>query len=455
MLVDELLIPHPDGSVRVRLDERVTVLAGLDAPSRARFADLLVTGLAGAGPATVVVRDDLGRAGRIEPGTDAGSVTAGADPVAEVRRLVVAGPAELGVRHELPTPSLAAERTAIAIAHRQLVRELAAVEAGAAERTRLLAEIGDDDRPDRSDIEPLPTRTPDLDAVAASVGRIDELLRRRREAGDVLERTTAVLLAIDDDPTRPPPPSAGDLRSASGPLANGLLAAVDVVRRVSGTTVEAGIDRRRAEVDAHIALGRARADIDQARAAAQAELHECDRELSALARSADVPVGVEGPGAALTAALAGRRHVAPPTDEADPAARLLARRRASLRARMAELPDDAEVAATRRRLAAVADRLARLEGGPGADVERTRRALLGRVAQLRPDGVTAIAPLVLDEALVGLAPDDLLDLLELVVRVAERTQVVLLTGEPAVATWARHRAAGGQLRLIELARADA
>jgi hypothetical protein len=58
---------------------------------------------------------------------------------------------------------------------------------------------------------------------------------------------------------------------------------------------------------------------------------------------------------------------------------------------------------------------------------------------------------VLDEALVGLAPDDLLDLLDLVIRLAERTQVVLLTGDPAVATWARHRAAAGLVHLIELA----
>jgi hypothetical protein len=456
VLVDELLIPHPAGPVQVRLDERVTVLAGMDAPSRARFADLLTSALAGAGPATVLVRDDLGRPGRIEPGTTAGPGPPDPEAVADVRRIVVVGPAELGVR-TVPDPSVAAERTAVAIAHRQVQRELAAVEAGAAERARLLAEIGDE----RADPPPAPgaaAPAPDLDAVADSALRIDELLLRRREAGDVLERTSAALQAIEDDPTRPAPPSAGDLRIASGPLANGLLAAVDVVRRVSGTVVDAGPDRRRADVDARIALARARADIDRARSEAQGEIHACDRELAALALAAGVPVGAEGPGAALTAALAGRRHqpaVARAAADDDPAARLLARRRAALRARMAELPDDADVAAARRRMAAVADRLARLDGSGPPDVERTRAALLGRIALLRPDGVTAIAPLVLDEALVGLAPDDLLDLLDLVLRVAERTQVVVLTGDPAVATWARHRAAGGQLRLVELARAGA
>jgi len=447
VLVHELLIPHPAGSVQVRFDERVTVLAGLDATARARFAHLLASGLAGVGPATALVRDDQGERGRIVPGTTA------PDAVDEVRRLCVVGPAELGVRHELPTPARAAERTAVAIAHRQLVRELAAVEAGAAERSRLLAEVGlDADDPD----DPAPGPAPDLDAVADAAPRIDELLLRRREAGDLLERTGALLLAVEDDPSLPRSPAAGDLRVAPGPLASGLLAAVDVVRRVGGSTGEAGADRRRVEADARLAVERARAEIDQARAAAQAEIHACDRELAALARSAAVPVGVEGPGAALTAALVDRRHrPVAAEDSEDMATRLVARRRASLRARMAELPDGAEVEATRRRLDAVAERLARLDAEPHVDVQHTRDALLARIARLRPDGVSAIAPLVLDEALVGLAPDDLCDLLDLVVRVSERTQVILLTGEPAIATWARHRAAGGQLRLIELARADA
>jgi hypothetical protein len=455
VLVDELLIPHPEGAVQVRFDERVTVLAGLDPRARERFAHLLASGLAGVGPATVLVRDDLGERGRIEPGTTA------PDAVDEVRRLCVVGAAELGVRHELPPPVVAAERTAVAIAHRQVVRELAAVEAGAAERSRLLAEIGAQPEPAATDAPEgaggtRPAATPDLDAVAASAPRIDELLARRRSAGDLLERTTALLRSVADDPTRPSPPAAGDLRIDAGALATQLLAAVDVVRRVSGATADVGTDRRRAETDARLALARARAEIDQARATAEAEIRGCDGELAALARSADVVVGPEGPGAALTAALVQRRHVpGDPMQADDMATRLLARRRASLRARMAELPDDAEVAATRRRLDAVADRLARLDAGPGADVERTREALLGRIARLRPDGIAAIAPLVLDEALVGLEPDDLCDLLDLLVRVAERTQVVLLTGDPAIATWARHRSAGGQLRLIDLARVSA
>ncbi|HEX7132946.1 MAG TPA: hypothetical protein VF228_10235 [Iamia sp.] len=453
MLVDELLIPHPTGPVHVPLGERVTVVAGLDGPGRERFAHLLASGLAGVGPASIVVRDDLGQPGRIEPGTTTGS-RAGPDPEAEVRRLMVVGPAELGGGDEQPDPALAAERISVAIAHRQLVRELSAVEAGAAERARLLVEIGDEGHdPEGGWAAVASLRAPDLDAVAASTARIDELLQRRRDAGKVLERTAAVLRSVEDDPTRPPPPAAGDLRIAGGPLATRLLAAVDVVRRVSGSTPTTSADRRRSETDARIALGRAVAEIEQARADAEAEIEACDRELAALARAADVPVGPLGPGAALLEALACRRSQPDGREETDPVVRLLARRRASLRARIAELPDDADLAATRRQLAAVADRLARLEGGGGTDVERTREALLGRIALLRPEGVTAIAPLVLDEALVGLAPDDLLDLLDLLVRVSERTQIVVLTGDPAIATWARYRAARGDVRLIEMARA--
>jgi hypothetical protein len=453
VLVEELLIPHPTGPVHVSLGARVTVLTGLDGPGREHLAHLLASGLAGAGPATVVVRDDLGQPGRIEPGTAAGSLAPRPDAEAELRRRMVVGPAELGGGEDRPDPALAAERTAVAIAHRQLVRELSAVEAGAAERARLLVEIGDEghDPTGRWGVVS-PLRAPDLDGVATSATRIDELLQRRRDARKALERTTAVLRSIDEDPTRPPPPAAGDLRIAGGPLATRVLAALDVVRRVSGSIPTASADHRRAETDARIALARARADVEQARADAEADIEACDHELAALARAADVPIGPEGPGAALIEALAHRRYQRRQPLETDPVVRLLARRRASLRARIAELPDDADLAATRRQLDAVADRLARLESGGVTDVESLREALLARIALLRPDGVTAIAPLVLDEALGGLAPDDLLDLLDLLVRVSERTQIVVLTGDAAIATWARYRAAGGDVLLLEMAR---
>ncbi len=492
MLVDALLIPHPAGSVQVRFDERATVLAGLDAPARARLAHLLTSALAGAGPATVLVRDDLGQAGRIGPGDGTGP---DADAVARVHRRIVVGPADLGLGAD-PDPTEAAARAAVEAAHRQLVDELAVIEAGAARRARHQAELADladptdldaptdsavpadedastdpaepadlaepgdeGDGPDEAD-GAVGGVAPDGDVLATSAARVDELLLRRREAGDVLEQTAAMLRSVEEDPALPPLPSAGDLRpSTSGPLANGLQAARDVLRRVSGATVAPGADRRRAELDAHIALARARAEIDLTRARAQGDIHACDVELAALARSAGLAVGVEGPGAALGQARAERRH-APAAQRraapADPAARVLAHqrahqraeRRATLHQQLADLPDDAEVEAARRRLDAVADHLPGLSG-PRADLERVRTALLGRVALLRPDGVAAVAPLVLDEPFAGLPPDDLLDLLDLAVRLGERAQVVLLTGDPAVATWARHRAAGGHVRLVE------
>ncbi|QYG93964.1 hypothetical protein HC251_17010 [Iamia sp. SCSIO 61187] len=461
VLVDELLIPHPDGPVSLRLDERVTVVTGVDAASRTRLADLLVTGLAGAGPATVLVRDDLGRRGRIEPGTTADDAPAGPEAVAEVARLVVVGPADLGLGDGPPDAAVAAERAAATLAHRELERELATLEAGAAERSRLVAELGGGAGPAGPAAASGDERTPDLEAVAAAAPRIDELLRRRQAAEDTLDRTAAVLRVVDD-PHLPPTPAAGDPRAAGGPLATSVLAALDVVRRVGGRDPDPGrdADRQRAEADARAALDRARGEVERAQAEARAEVGTCDQELTALARAADVTVGADGPGPALTAALGLRRRrgsgPAPQAGEAlpdDPAARLVARRRATLQARLADLPDDAAVTAARRRLDAVADRLARLDDGGGADVDRARAALMRRVAMLRPDGTASVAPLVLDEALVGLAADDLCDLLDLVARLADHTQVVVLSGDPVVGTWARHRAERGELRLVELASA--
>lgn len=462
VLVDALLIPHPDGPVSLRLHERVTVVTGGDAASRSRLADLLVSGLAGAGPATVLVRDDLGQRGRIAPGTSTDHAPARPDAVAEVARLVVVRPADLGLGDVPPDPAVAAERAAATLAQRELVRELATLEAGAAERSRLVAELGGGTGPADRAGDPGAAPMPDLEAVAAAAPRVDALLRRRQAAEDTLDRTAAVLRAVDD-PHLLATPAAGDPRAASGSLATSVLAALDVVRRISGLDVEPGrdADRQRAAADARAALDRARLEVERAQAEARAEVGTCDQELTALARAADVPVGADGPGPALTAALGLRRTLGfgpPPADGDllagdDPAARLLARRRATLQARLADLPDDADVSAARRRLDAVADRLARLDDGRGADLERARGALMRRVALLRPDGIASVAPLVLDEPLVGLAADDLCDLLDLVARLADHTQVVVLSDDPVVGTWAHHRAQVGDVRLVELPRA--
>ena len=59
-------------------------------------------------------------------------------------------------------------------------------------------------------------------------------------------------------------------------------------------------------------------------------------------------------------------------------------------------------------------------------------------------------PLVLDDPLVQLDPTSHHDLLDVLARVSQRTQVVLLTEDRVVTSWARHRADRGEVRLVDL-----
>lgn len=150
MLVDELFIPHRAGTVRVPIHERVTVFAGLGETGRHRMARLFVGALAGAGPAYISMRDSSGDRALISTvGTRHadGRVVEGPVPTVEptagaLERRMIVRAADLGLGPGRPDPFTVADRTAATIAHRQLVGELTAVEAGAAERAHLVAELG-------------------------------------------------------------------------------------------------------------------------------------------------------------------------------------------------------------------------------------------------------------------------------------------------------------------------
>lgn len=109
----------------------------------------------------------------------------------------------------------------------------------------------------------------------------------------------------------------------------------------------------------------------------------------------------------------------------------------------------------RDRQAALGRRVAALEaklgayGDPGA-IADLQQALLARftsAAQAGP-GDDPI-PMVLDEVFLRVPPDRTWDLLDLVLRLAERHQVIYLTEEAFVAAWARQRALDGSITLLE------
>ena len=116
----------------------------------------------------------------------------------------------------------------------------------------------------------------------------------------------------------------------------------------------------------------------------------------------------------------------------------------------ARVPDVADV---ERRLGVATERVRMLEAersslsdGPTA----VRRRLADRIARTTWIGPNEEAlPLIIDDALVDVEPGELFKLLDMVVRLSSRTQIVLLTSDATIAKWARREAAHGIITLFE------
>lgn len=90
-----------------------------------------------------------------------------------------------------------------------------------------------------------------------------------------------------------------------------------------------------------------------------------------------------------------------------------------------------------------------LDDSPGAiaDLQQVLLARLTTAGQAGPSGDPV--PVVLDEVLARVPPDRTWDLLDLVLRLSERHQILYLTGDAFVAAWARQRAVDGSITLLE------
>lgn len=140
-----------------------------------------------------------------------------------------------------------------------------------------------------------------------------------------------------------------------------------------------------------------------------------------------------------------------PTEAPATAAQLMDQRRAlTEQVESQRLPDLADV---QRRLGVATERVRMLEAelgtlsdGPTA----VRRRLADRIARTTWVGPNEEAlPLVIDDALVDVDPEELFKLLDMVVRLSSRTQIVLLTSDATIAKWARREAAHGVITLFE------
>ena len=114
------------------------------------------------------------------------------------------------------------------------------------------------------------------------------------------------------------------------------------------------------------------------------------------------------------------------------------------------------------RHSALERRVAVLEAGIGEDpaasidVDSLRQFLQAKftaATQLGPDRETV--PVLVDEAFVRLQGDAKWELLDMVERLSETTQIVYLTDDPYVGAWARRRASAGAITLLEPVTEDA
>jgi hypothetical protein len=298
-------------------------------------------------------------------------------------------------------------------------------------------------------------------AVASLGGAADEIDSLRRELGEVAEpaadKARAALMRACapfgvDDPTIAP----GMVRKQAE-----LAATAHLQRQLEQTETEessarielesvldqAGIDgpdigSRVASFEAAVTGARRR---DQARGRARTR-EEVEAELSRLEAQARREHRPEW-GAEVT-----------PDDAEEPDVTELSRRRevaSQAYDTACTFVPDVEHLADRK--AAVERRVSILEssvdGGPSSgpyiDTEDVQRQLLARLTAARKGAGNEALPVLLDEPLVRIRGDRKWELLDLLDRIADKTQIVYLTDDHDVVLWARRRAAGGSLALLE------
>jgi hypothetical protein len=135
---------------------------------------------------------------------------------------------------------------------------------------------------------------------------------------------------------------------------------------------------------------------------------------------------------------------------ADPAALMDQRRALAEVLASTRGPDPADVerrtGVTEERVRVLEAERKALDDGPTA----LRRRVADRIARTTFVGEQEEAlPLIIDDALVEVDPSELFKLLDLVVRLSSRTQIVLLTSDITIAKWARREAAHGIVTLLE------
>lgn len=113
----------------------------------------------------------------------------------------------------------------------------------------------------------------------------------------------------------------------------------------------------------------------------------------------------------------------------------------------------ADVLGAQRRLDAMSARVRDLEAGLGELSDGPiplHKRLLAKVARTTYHGaIEESVPILLDDPLAAVGAEQRCDLLDMLLRLSEKTQVIYLTDDPVVSRWARERAAQGDVALFE------
>jgi hypothetical protein len=112
-----------------------------------------------------------------------------------------------------------------------------------------------------------------------------------------------------------------------------------------------------------------------------------------------------------------------------------------------------DITAAEQRLELMVERVAELERELGEGVDGPaplHKRLIAKVARtMWQGGVEESVPIILDDPLAAVPADQRCDLLDMLVRLSDKTQVIYLTEDPVVARWARQRPHDGSLLLFE------
>ncbi|MCU1352271.1 MAG: hypothetical protein JWM05_1480, partial [Acidimicrobiales bacterium] len=118
-----------------------------------------------------------------------------------------------------------------------------------------------------------------------------------------------------------------------------------------------------------------------------------------------------------------------------------------------------DVMGAQRRYDLMVSRVGELErqlGEGPAGLAPLHKRLIARVARTTwQGGVEESVPILLDDPLTAVPVDQRCDLLDMLVRLSDKTQIVYLTGDPVVTRWARQRAVDGSVMLLEPESEDA